>query len=101
VYLTLAIHTPKPEHADDLLDAMTRLRAAADGLPGLVAMGGWRDLASGRVFAMSLWESEEAGQASWASLGPLVADVPFEEWEERPPEIYMGLRDEVTPRLRR
>ena len=51
MYLTLAIHHPRPDQVDDLLDAMARLGAAANGRPGLVSMGAWCDPESGRVFA--------------------------------------------------
>ena len=48
---------------------------------------------------MSLWESQQAGQAAWGQLMPVVAELPFDQWEERPREVVIELEDGVSPRL--
>jgi hypothetical protein len=82
----VAIHHPKPEHADDLLASMKRLDAAGKGTEGLVQIGAWRDERSGRLVGLALWESRVAFEAAAPTLFAAVADDPFDVWSERPPE---------------
>lgn len=82
--LAQAIHFPKPEHRDDLVAAMGRLRAAAAGVDGLEEIGGFEDPDGGRIVAISVWTSAEAMQAGLPVLGAAVADVPFAVWERQP-----------------
>ena len=90
-YLTIAIHYPKPEHRQHILDAMQKLHGAAQGMPGLVTLGAWLDSSTDRIIAMSLWETAEQGQAAWGSLIPLIANVPLDTWERQPREVMMQL----------
>ncbi|WIM93145.1 antibiotic biosynthesis monooxygenase [Actinoplanes oblitus] len=82
-FLAQAVHYPKPEHRDDLVAAMDRMRAASAGVPGLEQIGGFEDADGGRIIAVSIWSSLEALQAGMATLGGAIADVPFAEWERR------------------
>ena len=75
-FLYLAMHYPKPEHLGDLLHAMRRLDAALKGAPGLLQIGAWRDEQSGRIVALSFWESRELFEAAVGQLVAAVADVP-------------------------
>lgn len=43
IFAHLSIHYPKPEHVGDVLASMQRLADAAQGAPGLIAIGPWRD----------------------------------------------------------
>ena len=91
-YFTLAIHYPKPDHLNDLLSAMKKLSDAAQHIDGLLDMSAWVDDASGRVFATSTWESAERAKAAWQGLGALAAQAPFSQWEAKPREVFMNLR---------
>ncbi|MEU8238913.1 antibiotic biosynthesis monooxygenase [Actinoplanes missouriensis] len=82
-YLAQAIHYPKPEHRDDLIAAMGRMRAASAAVDGLEEIGGFEDADAGRLVAISVWSSLEAFQAGMAQLGAAIADVPFDEWERQ------------------
>jgi len=88
MFVHLAIHHPKPEHADDLLASMHRVDAAAQGAPGLVQIGAWRDQRSGRLVGLALWESAEAFEASAERIFAAVADDPFDQWLELPPDVF-------------
>ena len=79
-----AVHYPKPDHREDMLAAMTRLKAAAEGLDGLDEIGGFEDAEGARIVAISVWASPEALQAGMPVLGAAIADVPFDEWERQP-----------------
>ncbi len=89
-YLYLVIHYPKPEHVEDLLTEMRRLDETMRGTPGLLQIGPWREEQTGRIVALSLWESREAFAAAVGQIAAAVADVPFDDWEERPPEILQA-----------
>ncbi len=67
---------------------MHKLNDALRGTPGLQQVGAWREQTSGRIVALSIWQSGEAFQAAFARIGTVVADVPFDQWEERPRELF-------------
>ncbi|MEU4689572.1 antibiotic biosynthesis monooxygenase [Actinoplanes sp. NPDC023714] len=81
--LAQAIHYPKPEHRDDLIAAMARMREASAGVDGLEEIGGFEDTGGDRIIAISVWSSPEAMRAGMAKLGAAIADVPFADWEHR------------------
>ena len=91
-YFTLAIHYPQADHLNDLLGAMKQLSDAAQQIDGLLDMSAWVDDASGRVFATSTWASAEQAKAAWQKLGALAQKAPFSQWEAKPREIFMNLR---------
>jgi heme-degrading monooxygenase HmoA len=88
MFIHLAIHHPKPEHADDLLASMHRVDQAAQGSPGLVQIGAWRDERSDRLIGLAVWESAEAFQASVERIFDVVADDPFDQWLLQPPDVF-------------
>jgi heme-degrading monooxygenase HmoA len=88
MFVHLAIHHPKPEHADDLLASMHRVDEAAQGAPGLIQIGAWRDQRSDRLVGLALWESAEAFQASVERIFQAVADDPFDQWLQQPPDVF-------------
>jgi Antibiotic biosynthesis monooxygenase len=87
-YLYLAIHYPKPEHIDDLLGAMKRLGEALHTVPGLLEATAWKDSVSGRIVAISTWESQQAFLNARPVIGETIKDVPFDEWEASPRELF-------------
>jgi heme-degrading monooxygenase HmoA len=88
MFVHLAVHHPKPEHADDLLASMHRVDAAAQGAPGLIQIGAWRDQRGDRLVGLALWESAEAFEASAERIFAAVADDPFDQWLELPPDVF-------------
>jgi hypothetical protein len=87
-YLYLAMHYPKPEHVDDLLGAMKRLGEALHTVPGLFEATAWKDHVSGRIIAISTWESQQAFLNARPVIGEAIKDVPFDEWEAQPRELF-------------
>jgi len=51
-FLYLAIHHPRPEHAENLLTAMDRLAAAMSKVPGLIEDSAWLEADGTRIVAM-------------------------------------------------
>jgi heme-degrading monooxygenase HmoA len=88
MFIHLAIHHPRPGHADELLASMHRVEEAAQGAPGLIQIGAWRDQRSDRLIGLALWESAEAFRASSERIFQAVADDPFDEWLEQPPDVF-------------
>ncbi|MGD0704713.1 MAG: antibiotic biosynthesis monooxygenase [Trebonia sp.] len=88
MFIHLAIHHPKPEHAGDLLASMHRVDEAAQGAPGLIQIGAWRDQSSDRLVGLALWESAEAFEASAERIFAAVADDPFDQWLQQPPDVF-------------
>jgi hypothetical protein len=79
--LAQAVHYPKPDHRDDLIASMHRLRAASADLDGLEEIGGFEDAERGIIVAISVWSSVDSMRAGLPVLGAAIADVPFAEWE--------------------
>ncbi len=86
--LLLAIHHPRPEHRDDLVDAMRDFQPALRGCEGLLDVRVWTEAADDpRIVALSTWESTEALTAAMPTMAAALAEVPFDEWERRPREL--------------
>jgi heme-degrading monooxygenase HmoA len=52
----IAIHHARPEHVEDFLAFMHRVRAAVGEPPGLIEFTIWGDTRGSRRFGLSLWE---------------------------------------------
>lgn len=90
-YLTLGIHYPKSEHTEDLLQATKKIAEMARTQQGLVDTGAWLDKEHDRIIVLSLWESEAAARAARPMLGPLVMELPFDQWERKPSDRMVSL----------
>ena len=88
MFIHMAVHYPKPEYAEEVLASMHRVDQAAQGSPGLIEIGAWRDEGSGRLIGLARWESAEAFQASVERIFEAVADDPFDQWLEQPPDVF-------------
>ena len=88
MYIHLAVHYPKPEHAADLLASMHRVDDAAQGAPGLIQIGAWRDRDTGRLVGLAMWESPEAFAAAAGQIFQAIQDDPLDEWSEQPPDVF-------------
>jgi heme-degrading monooxygenase HmoA len=89
VIVHLAIHTPKPDHVDDLVASMHRFAAAAAGQPGLREVQTLRDESGEKLVGLAIWDSREEFEAGVRSMRGAVEDDPFEEWEDDDPEVYL------------
>ena len=85
----LAVHTPKPEHIDDLIASMRRFAAGGAGQAGLRGAHTMRDVRSGKLVGLAIWESREAFDAGVEAMRAAVADDPFLDWEVGVPDVYL------------
>jgi hypothetical protein len=88
MFVHLAVHYPKPEHAEDMLGSMLRVDAAAQGAAGLRQIGAWRDSKSDRLIGLAIWESREAWEAAADDIFAVIADDPILEWSTRAPDSF-------------
>jgi len=92
MFQAIAIHHARPEHVDDFIAFMRRVREAVGDPPGLIQFDGYRDAHGGSTLAgISVWESEEAFRAALpliTSLGPERSP----EWSERPDDVLTMTR---------
>ena len=84
MFTHIAIHTPKPEHRDDVIASMRRAHAASAGAEGLLQMRPWREVDGGRLVGLAIWESREAFLAAAPGIFAAVGHDPFDEWESEP-----------------
>lgn len=90
MFTHIAIHHPRPEYRDAVLESMRRVEAASVGAPGLVRMGPWREVDGARLVGIATWETREAFEAASPGIFAAVADDPFELWETRSAEsLYL------------
>jgi heme-degrading monooxygenase HmoA len=83
-FMFIAIHHPKPEHRDDVLQSMTRVGDALRGSSGLLQIGPWQEEEGNRLIGLSIWESREAFELALRAVGRFGRSP--EDWEERPAE---------------
>ena len=89
----ISIHTPKPEHEQDLIDSMHRFGAAARTQPGLLEVHTLRDQRNGMLVGLAIWESADALAAARPALDTATEGDDFELWETEPVRSF--LLDEV------
>ncbi|PVY96181.1 hypothetical protein [Actinomycetospora cinnamomea] len=80
------VHFPRPEHRDDMIEAMGVIRATSAHIEGLDEIGAFEEADGSRIVAISVWASPEALQAGMGELFASVGDLPLEQWETRPYE---------------
>jgi len=88
VFVHVSIHQPRPGCEQDLVDSMHRFGAAAQGARGFREAHTLKDLKSGRLVGLARWEDEASWRDGVEAMRAVVEDDPFEEWEEREPEVF-------------
>jgi heme-degrading monooxygenase HmoA len=85
----LAIHVPKPEHEQDLIDSMHRFGDAARGQAGLVDVHTLKDQRTGALVGFAIWESMDALTAARSALGAATEGDDFDLWEAEPVRSFV------------
>ena len=88
MFVNMVIHYPKPDKETLLIEAMHRLGKVVQNQPVLSYINAHKDAQRGVVVAISIWETKEAMLAAGPSIKEVTKDVPFDEWETQPREIY-------------
>ena len=84
----LAIHRPKPEHEQELIDSMHRFGSAARG-QGAIEAHTFKDERSGALVGFAIWRSDDDLAAARPALAAATQDDDFEAWETGPIQLFM------------
>ncbi|CAA9520096.1 MAG: hypothetical protein AVDCRST_MAG13-3319 [uncultured Solirubrobacteraceae bacterium] len=83
---TIAIHDVRPEHLDAFRAFMGKVETAVAGADGLLEIGSWHEVRTGRLVAVARWESQAAFEAAAPAIMGLSS--------ERDP-AWTGAEDEL------
>ncbi len=86
MFVTLAVHHPKPEHTNDFVAFMKKIEEAMEGSPGLLSIESFRDVDAPRLVAIGRWESPEAAAAGIPRL--LAVGGRREEWSQQLDDVF-------------
>ncbi len=86
MFLTVAVHHPRPEHVEDPLSFMKKIERGMEGTPGLISFESFRDVDETRLVAIGRWESAEAAASGVPRL--LAIGGREETWSEGPDELF-------------
>jgi quinol monooxygenase YgiN len=86
MFLFYAVHYPRPEKEELLIQGMREFGELIKKQPGCIVVDTFRDPENGTLIAVAIWESRAAFQASWPTLAK---DAPSEEWEVKPREVHL------------
>jgi len=89
MFVSLAIHRPKPGVEPGLIDAMHRFGAAARGASGLRSIHTLQSAEDGVLVGLAIWDTEDAFHAARVGMRAAIADVDFAALEEVGPEVYL------------
>ena len=87
MFVFYSVHYPQPEKEELWGQQMRQFDELIKKQPGIIFVSDiFQDPEKGTLIGFTIWESQEAFQASWPNL---VKDAPASEWEVKPPEVYM------------
>jgi quinol monooxygenase YgiN len=85
----IAIHRPKPEYRDAVIDSMHRFAAAARSQPGLIEVHTLADARSDALFGFAVWESIDAMTAARPAMSAAIEGDDFDTWEAEPIQVFL------------
>ncbi len=91
-HLTLGIHFPKDGNQKNILDAAEKVTLVARTCDGLIDAGVSLDEKNERIIMFSLWENTEVAIQASKILRPIIAEIPFSDWERQPSDNMVELK---------
>jgi hypothetical protein len=86
MFLFYSVHYPLPDKEALGAEKMRQFDELMKMQPGIVYVSDiFTDPERGALIGFTIWESQEAFEASWPVLAK---DVPSGQWEVKPPEVY-------------
>lgn len=85
----IAIHTPRPEHTQDVIDSMHRFGAAARTQPGLREVHTLQDRRDGTLVGLAIWDSADALSAARPAMAAATVGDDFQAWETEPIQVFL------------
>jgi hypothetical protein len=89
MFVSLAIHRPKPGAEPGLIDAMHRFGDAALGAPGLRRIYTLQSAEDGVLVGLAIWDSEDSFHSARVGMRAAITDVDFTALEDVGPEFYL------------
>lgn len=88
MFLFYSTHYPLPGKEELVAQNMRRFDELLKKQPGIIfASDIFKDTSNGTLLGFTFWESEEAFRAIWPIV---VKDAPSNEWEVKPPDVFMS-----------
>ncbi|MFX0177129.1 MAG: hypothetical protein ACFE85_12980 [Candidatus Hodarchaeota archaeon] len=88
MYFHISIHYPKLEKENLLIESMHRFGKAMEGKKGLIMANTTKDEERNLLIGIAIWNSKQDWLAARSAMIDAVKDDPFDEWEEKPPEVF-------------
>jgi heme-degrading monooxygenase HmoA len=88
VFIHLAVQHPKPGQEPHLIESMRRFGRPAEHAQGMRLHAILKDEATAALVGITVWDSRDAWEAVTGDMRAAVKDDPFDEWWERPPEVF-------------
>ncbi len=88
MFVSLAIHRPKPGKEKYLIESMRRFRRIMLESPGVISVNALQDKEAGVPVGLAIWDSEESRAAVIDKVCEAIKDDPFADWEDNPPEVF-------------
>jgi hypothetical protein len=88
MFFHMAIHKHHPEAEAALIDSMRRFGEAMQKCDGLVNVFQLKDTKTGHLVGLAIWESKAHWEAAMPVCRPVIANDPFDDWEDEPPQTY-------------
>jgi len=88
MYFHISIHYPKSGKENLLIESMHRFGKAMEGKKGLIMAHTTKDKERNLLIGIAIWDSKQDWLAARPSMINAVKNDPFDEWEEKPPEVF-------------
>ncbi|MFX1235062.1 MAG: hypothetical protein ACFFBY_10985 [Promethearchaeota archaeon] len=88
MFVHMSIHYPQKGKESLLIDSMHRFGRAMEKKKGLIMAHTTKDEDKNILVGLAIWDSKEDWLAARPAMIDAVKDDPFEEWEEKPPDVY-------------
>jgi heme-degrading monooxygenase HmoA len=86
MFLFYSVHYPQPGKEALGAEKMRQFDELMKKQPGIIFVSDiFKDPQRGALMGITIWESQEAFEASWPAL---VKEAPSGDWEVKPPEVY-------------
>jgi len=84
----MSIHYPRKGKESFLIDSMHRFGKAMEGRKGLIMAHTTKDEEKNCLIGLAIWHSKKDWLAARPAMIDAVKDDQFDEWEEKPPDVY-------------
>jgi heme-degrading monooxygenase HmoA len=88
MYFHISIHYPKAGKENLLIESMHRFGKAMEGKKGFIMAHTTKAEEKNHLIGIAIWESKHDWLAARPAMIEAVKNDSFEDWEEKPPEVF-------------